>query len=969
MVDFSLMSKPNPSTFQSELAAALKGETLFDEVSRLLYSTDASLYQIKPGAVVVPRDREDVINAVKIAARHQVPLIGRGGGTSLAGQTVTSGLVLDFSKHMNQVLEVNEEEHWARVQPGIVLDNLNAYLKPYGLFFAPDVATASRANVGGMLGNNSSGVRSVKYGKTVDHVLELSVVLPSGEDLQFHNLSRSELEQKCASGGREGSLYAAISAIVDENRDEIVKRFPKVMRRVSGYNLDELLDRDQFNLAKLMVGSESTLGLVTEAKVNLVPIPPHTVLAVLHFDNLLEAIRSVQSILQYDPSAVEVLDRYGLELARDNPTVSALCSQFVHGTPDAVLIVEFSDSDRAALRSRFEAMKVDPSVQARTFHCYETWEPAAQQIVWQVRKNTLGVMLGIKGDFKPLPFIEDSCVPVEHLAEYVEKVQKICATKNRDMALYAHASVGVIHIRPLLNLKQAEDLDILRSISEEVFQLVLAYGGSWSGEHGDGLVRSYKIPEFFGDQIYGAFKQVKQAFDPAGLMNPGKILDSPSPTENLRIHPGYETHFPETYYRFESEGGFDLALEMCTGVGQCRKTLTGIMCPSYIATRDEEHSTRGRANALRSAIAGDLGPDGLTDKRVHEVLDLCLECKACKSECPSSVDMAKMKAEFLTHFHARHGVPIGKRLVAATRSSAEFASRMPRLANLVTGSWPFRVGLELVAGFDRRRSLPEFAVGTLSQWYERNFEATATDQTKPEIVLFGDTFSNFYEPGVGVAALKLFQALGFRVKLADLGCCGRPLISAGLLSRAKVQGNELVSRLKTFHPEAPIVVLEPSCYSTLKDDYLDLVDDREGARAVADRVFTLEELLSQEQIKARFEKLSWAGPEGILFHGHCQQKALTGSETSVQILSQVTAVEEVPAGCCGMAGSFGYEKIHYDLSEKIGAHHLLPAVCSSSPDTAIVIPGFSCRSQIRHFTGRRAVHPAELLFSSLKKGS
>jgi Fe-S oxidoreductase len=512
-------------------------------------------------------------------------------------------------------------------------------------------------------------------------------------------------------------------------------------------------------------------------------------------------------------------------------------------------------------------------------------------------------------------------------------------------------------------------VEILRSISEEAFQLVLHYGGSWSGEHGDGLVRSYKIPEFFGDQIYGAFRKVKEAFDPAGLMNPGKILDSPAPTENLRIHPGYETSFPETYYRFEEEGGFDLAIEMCTGVGQCRKTLTGTMCPSYIATRDEEHSTRGRANALRSAIAGDLGPEGFTDQRVHEVLDLCLECKACKSECPSSVDMAKMKAEFLTHYHARHGVPIGKRLVASTRSAAEFASRIPRLTNFIMKSWPFRIGLELAAGYDRRRSLPEFADVTLSRWYASNAGSNGTDQAAPEIVLFGDTFSNFYEPSVGVAAVRLFQTLGFRVRLADLGCCGRPLISAGLLGKAKAQANELVSRLKVFHPEVPIVVLEPSCYSTLKDDYLDLVDDKEGARAVADRVFTVEELLSQEQIRSRLDQLEWAGPKGILFHGHCQQKALTGSGKSIQILSQVSNVEEVPDGCCGMAGSFGYEKAHYDLSEKIGAHHLLPAVCSSDAETAVVVPGFSCRSQIRHFTGRQALHPAEILYQSLKKNS
>lgn len=956
------------SDLQRELEATIRGDVLFDEMSRLLYSTDASLYQINPTAVVLPRDRMDVTQTVRLAAKYSLPILPRGGGTSLAGQTVTAGIVVDFSKYMNQVLEINQEERWVRVQPGIILDNLNHELSAHGLFFAPDVATSSRANVGGMIGNNSSGVRSVRYGKTVDHILGLNVVLSSGQDLELKALDREELNAKCLLSSEEGRLYQKISQIVRDNQEEIERRFPKVMRRVSGYNLDELNGSDTFNLSKLLVGSEGTLALVTEAKLNLEPIPPFKALAVIHFNDLIEAIETVPAILRYSPSAVEILDRYGLELALDNPAVAKLCRQFINGTPEAVLIVELSSESAEELGNVSRDMLADAEITRRSFHIYQAEDAQAQQRVWQVRKNALGVMLGVKGDEKPLPFIEDSCIPVEHLGEYISQLLEICKRHNRSMALYAHASVGVIHVRPLLNLKKQSDVDIMASISEQTFELVKKYGGSWSGEHGDGLVRSYKVREFFGDQIYNALREVKAAFDPAGLMNPGKIVDSPSMTENLRIHPGYRTAFPETYYRFENEGGLDKAIELCTGVGQCRKTLQGAMCPSFIATRDEEHSTRGRANALRSAIAGDLGLDGFTSERLFDVLDLCLECKACKSECPSNVDMAKMKAEFLAHYYEKHGVPLDKRIVSATRKMAELSSHFPGLANFFISSGVVRWCLEKFTGFDSRRQLPLYAKSSLTKLRSAKNGRASKKTGENRVALFADTFVNYYQPKIGLAAIEVLEALGLEVELADVGCCGRPLISAGLLKKAKLNGAKVLKGLEKYAREGiPVVVLEPSCFSTLKDDYPDLMDDRETSQLVAQNIFSFEAFLSRESLASKLSDLLGPGPQEVLFHGHCQQRALTGTEDSCDILGRLkgTKVKEIEPGCCGMAGVFGYEKKHYDLSEKIGRRNLIPAVEQANASTETVAAGFSCRNQIAHFTGKEALHPAEILAKAL----
>lgn len=950
---------------EQELRRKISGEILFDEVSRLVFSTDASIYQIKPLGVVFPRSRDDIVQTIRTAAKYRVPILPRGGGTSLAGQTVSPGLVVDCSKHLTRVLEVNPARRWARVEPGVVLDNLNDFLRFYGLFFAPDVATSSRATIGGMLGNNSAGVRSIRYGKTVDHVREISAILSTGEQLTFSRLNARQLAAKICQRDREGALYREVRALVEDNRDEIRRRFPKVMRRVGGYNLDYLLDPERFNLSHLMVGSEGTLAFVAEAKLNLEPIPAARAVAVAHFDDLIKAIDAVEIIVRRRPSAVEIIDPHAIRLARDNPTVSRLFASFTQGDPQALLIVEFAGDSEDGVRASLSALRADPALNRLAYHVYEGWEKAQQAVVWQVRKHTLGVLLSLRGDAKPLPFIEDVCVPVQRLSSYIRRVLKICRKHGREAAMYAHASVGVIHVRPILNLKREEDVRIMQAISEETFALTLEYGGAWSGEHGDGLVRSYKNPEFFGETLFSAFRKVKQIFDPLGVMNPGKIVDTPDMTENLRIHPLYKTRLPETFFRFERDRGLAGAVEMCTGVGHCRKTLDGTMCPSYMATRDEEHSTRGRANALRSAMAGDLGPDGFTSRRLYEVLDLCLECKACKSECPSNVDMARIKAEFLAHYYERHGLPLGKRLLSRARESAEWAARFPSLANFLLGNAAAKWALERFAGIDRRRRLPVYAPRTLSAILKKR---AVPDDDRPAVAFFVDTFVNFYEPQVGLAAIALLERLGFRVETVDSVCCGRPLISAGRLGQARRRGLEAMKALeRSAREERPIIFLEPSCLSTLKDDAPDLVEDVALSRLAASRMLSLEEFLASDTVFPKLLDIVGQGPPSVLLHGHCQQKALSGTEAALKALSALknAAVREVDAGCCGMAGAFGYEKEHYGLSQKLGARRLFPAVNKTDRDCVIVASGFSCRSQIRHFTKRRALHLAEVLFDSL----
>jgi FAD/FMN-containing dehydrogenase/Fe-S oxidoreductase len=955
---------------EHELRARVAGAVRFDALTRVLYSTDASIYQIAPMGVVIPNHVDDVRATVEVAARHGIPLLPRGAGTSLAGQAVGQAVHIDMSRRLTQVLEINAEERWARVQPGVVLDALNAVLRPYGLMFAPDPATANRCVIGGMIGNNACGARSLVYGKTVDHVLEVRAHLADGTEVTFGPLDADGLATKLRAPGREGQIYRAVKALVEAHADEIRARYPRIMRRVGGYNLDAFIGERPWNLAKLIVGSEGTLAVVTEAKLNLVPRPKYTLLDIFHFDDLFAALEAVPAILALaDPalSAIELLDRTVLRLAMGN-LETARRAGFIQGDPAAVLIVEFSGAAEADLAARAEALEA-----RLRWPCARLRDPAAQANVWAVRKAGLGLLLGMKGDRKPVSFVEDTAVAPEHLPDYIRAFDAIVREHGTTAAYYGHASVGCLHIRPVLDLKRPEDVARMRAISQAVSDLVLSFGGAMSGEHGDGLARSCYNEKLFGPILYRAFRQLKAAFDPQGLLNPGKKVDAPPLEAHLRTQaPPLELHGPApaveragpgaTHFRFTAEGGFVRAIELCNGNGACLKLGSGSMCPSYMATREEAHTTRGRANALRAAISGVLPPGALTSQQMYQVLDLCLACKACKAECPSNVDMAKLKAEFLAAYHATHGTPLRDRAFAHIARLNRIGSAFAPLSNWVVRSRPARWALRRFLGVEARRPLPPFARPTFTARYRARRRMGDGGR---KVVLYDDTFMRYNTPEVGEAAVAVLEAAGYEVLVVGHPCCGRPMISKGLLDEARRVAAANVAALAPYAERGiPIVGCEPSCVLSFRDEYPDLLDGPE-VQALAERSYLLEEFIPQEHLAGRL-KLAFAehGQQALL-HTHCHEKALIGSAPAraALVLAGYT-VDEVDAGCCGMAGAFGFEAEHYDLSLAIGADRLFPAVEAASGEAVIVAPGISCRQQIAHATGRRALSIAEALLQA-----
>ena len=955
------------ATLQEQLTQQIEGETRFDEAAKVLYSTDASIYQIEPLGVVYPKHAKDVARIIRIAYENGVPVTPRGGGTSLGGQVVGPTLQLDFSRHMNQVLQVNVEERWARVQPGVVLDELNAFLKPNGVMFAPDVAPSNRANIGGMIGNNSCGARSILYGKTINHVMELKVVLSDGTETTFGSVTEDEYAQKVSSGGIEGRLYREVRRIADENREEIDRRFPKIMRRVGGYNLDEYIKPGPFDLCKIAVGSEGTLVAVTEAKINLVPTPKHTALLVCHFTDLISSMEATVEIIKTGPAAVELVDKTILDLAKDS-IEAARQRNFISGDPEAILIVEYYGDSPADLIQRIETLEALLKESNLGYAFVRAITPGEQANVWGVRKAGLGLLMGMKGDVKPTTFVEDTAVSPEKLPEYIRRFRAVVAENGTTASYYAHASVGTIHIRPLINLKVANEVTRMRSIAEAVRDLVLEFGGAMSSEHGDGLVRSEWNEKMFGTQLYNAFKEVKAVFDPNGIMNPGKIIANQKMTDNLRFGPAYQATEINTTFDFSGDGGFARSVELCNGVGACRKKLVGTMCPSYIATLDEEHSTRGRANMLRAALAGKLDNEGFTSHRLYEALDLCLECKGCKGECPSNVDMAKMKYEFLSHYYAKHGLPIRNRVFGHIARLSKIGSYLAPIANrMMAQPWQKRL-MERLIGVDRRRSLPTFAGESFETWFHARSGQPVPEDNQPTVVFFPDTFVNYNDPHIGKAAVEVLERAGYRVVLAEpRKCCGRPLISKGMLQEARANAVFNVEQLDRYVQRGwPIVGCEPSCLMAFRDDYRDLIKSEKTER-VAKNVFLIDEFLAKEQAAGRLNLQFKDMQKTLKVHGHCQQKALVGMAPTVAALKLVPGyqVEALNTGCCGMAGSFGYETEHYDLSLKIGEDRLFPAIRASAEEVGIVAPGTSCRHQIADGVGRTARHPIEWIRDAL----
>ena len=949
-----------------ELRRRTKGEVRFDAYSRALYNTDASLYQMEPIGVVAPRDAEDVATTVRLAHAAGTPVLPRGGGTSLAGQTVNRAVVLDTSKYMRELREVNAEEGWAWVGPGLVLDELNHLVAPHGLKFAPDPSTVNRATVGGAIGNNSCGARSIRYGKTLDHVLELEVVLSDGSRTMLGPVDPTKPDVRVGASGLDIAIHRGAPSIAAAHREEIERRFPRIERRVSGYNLDELL-KEPLDLSRVIVGSEGTLAVVTAAKVRLVPRPKAAALAVLHFSSVVEAMEATVALLEANVTAVELVDKNILDAARGHLELARRMG-FVEGDPAAVLLVEAAgDSPEEARAALAEAQQL---VKRRGIGsaAVTVESPAAQADVWAVRRSGLGLLMGIRGDAKPLPFVEDTAVSPEKLPEYVRRFEEIVAANGTTAAYYGHATAGCLHIRPLVNVKEAAGVERMVRIAEDVADLVLEFGGALSGEHGDGIVRGGFTEKMFGPELYEAFRELKRLFDPRGILNPGKIVDCPPMTENLRIGPAYKPLAVETKLDFSRELGFAAAVEQCNGQGACRKTQGGAMCPSFMATREEEHSTRGRANALRAVLSGVLPASEFTSRRLYDVLDLCLECKACKAECPSGVDMAKIKYEFLGHYYRSRRPPLRARMFANVAQLNRIGCLLAPVSNWAMASPPARWLLFLL-GVHPKRRLPAFARKTFSSWFKRHTPHGRAG-TRGRVLLFHDTYTEGNYPGVGAAATRLLEQAGFVVVLAPRWCCGRPMVSKGLLEQAREHARHNVELLHTFVAEGtPIVGIEPSCLLTLRDEYPDLLPGNEKAQAVASNSFLLDEFLSKTVEEGALDLELQPRPGRVLLHGHCHQKALTGLGPALRLLRSVpeAEVEALDAGCCGMAGAFGYEREHYEVSMQIGERALFPAV-RRSPEATVVVTGVSCRQQVEHGTGVRPLHLAEFLASALPGG-
>ena len=944
-----------------ELRRRVSGEVRFDPFSRVLYSTDASIYQMEPVGVVIPRSVEDVLAVVELASENEIPVLPRAGGTGLAGQSVNHAIVMDFSKYLNQVIELNREENWVRVQPGIVLDQLNRYLAPHGLQYAPDPTTSNRACVGGGIGNNTCGAHSVIYGKTLDHIKEVDVVLSDASQAHFSTLEPNELDTKLNGDGLESDIYRGVLQIARENLSEIEARYPKIMRRVSGYNLDSFLGEEPVNLTKMVVGSEGTLCVVTEAKINLVPRPTMTSLSVLHFKDIFEASEATKEVLNHGPSSVEVLDKMVLDRSRESMGQSRNMA-FVEGDPGAILLVEFYGESEAELTAKMETLKDDMSRRRLGYACVNLLSRADQDMVWNIRKGGLGLLMSTHGDAKPIPFVEDPAVDPENLGEFVRRFDEVVRNHNTTAGYYGHASVGCLHIRPLVSLKSAEGIEKMISIGEQISDLVKEFGGSMSGEHGDGIVRGVWTEKMFGPEIYQAFRDLKSTFDPHGIMNPGKIIDCPPMRENLRYGSEYEAIPLNTSLDFSQDFNYAGAVEMCNGMGACRK-LTGTMCPSFMATREEEHSTRGRANLLRAALSGTLPEGTITNQRLYDAMDLCLECKACKSECESGVDMAKLKYEFLDNYYKNNKRPFRNKFFAHIARFSRLGSKFAPLANFGAASPIGRFFSSAFLGVHPNRQLPKFASPTLAQWFASRTGTNVKGTPKGTVALFNDTFMNYNYPEIGIAAVELLEAAGYRVQLANAECCGRPMISKGLLDEAAAYARYNIDRLYAFADQGvPIIGCEPSCLLTFRDEYPEFCQDERAAK-VADHSYMIDEFLAMLQEKGELDLVFTSLEKKVLFHGHCHQKSLVGTGPSMAALRLPPGyqVELINSGCCGMAGSFGFEKEHYDISMAIGEQVLFPTIRESGPEWEVAVMGVSCRQQVEHGTGRPARHLVEIL--------
>jgi FAD/FMN-containing dehydrogenase/Fe-S oxidoreductase len=953
--------------FANDLQKLGVAEVRTDLATRILYSTDASIYQMMPLAVVLPRSYDDVFATVETCVRYQLPILPRGGGSSLAGQTVAEAVVIDFSKYLGNLVRIDAQQRQVTVQAGRTLDRLNRDLRPHGLMIGPDPASGSRAVVGGIIGNNSTGSHSIVYGRLVDHVHAVQVVLADGSQARIQPLTREQMAQRARSSGLESALYHQVLPLLQANAALIDEKFPKYWRRSGGYNLDYLrrqLQNDTFNFAPLLAGSEGTLALFLEAELNVVAIPRHKVLAVLNFASHDAAFRAVPGLLTLKPSAVELMDDLLIHLTRES-TAWRKRLTFVQDDPKAVLFVEFSGDELGFVMSRIDALRQHWQRSGHKNEPIIITDPAAQTNVWDVRKAGLNILSSMRGDAKPIPGIEDVAVPPENLADYMADLHQAIAGKGLIAAMYAHASAGCIHTRPIINLKQESGIETLIDLIRTAAALAKHYGGVPASEHGDGLARSHLNPDFFGPDIYNLFVQIKNSFDPQGLLNPNKIINPLPPEQNLRYGPDYHTQPVIPLWDWSQDGSYAQAVEMCNGSGVCRQLDVGTMCPSFQATQEEQFSTRGRANLLRAALSGEL-PGGLDNPQLHEALDLCLGCKACKSECPSSVDMTKLKTEAYAQHYQTHRPPLHAWVFGHIHELSRWGSLFAPLSNWVLQFAPTRRLLQKMLHIHQERQFPPFRRDTFSAHYRAYRREHPQKTSSRRALLFIDTFAQYNDPEVGMAAVRVLEAAGVQVDVTSPMTSGRPALSQGLVPYAQKAARQVVDTLLPYVREnVAIVGLEPSDLLTIRDDYPDLIPG-DDARLVAGHVQLFDEFLTQLLEENPHALPLERGDTHFLIHGHCHQKSLVGEEPLFKVLEAIPGAEaeSTHAGCCGMAGAFGYDADHYDVSLAIANDRMIPSI-EAHPDALIVANGTSCRHQIIELTGRTPVHLAVALAEAL----
>ncbi|MEM7008291.1 MAG: FAD-linked oxidase C-terminal domain-containing protein [Thermodesulfobacteriota bacterium] len=938
---------------ESSLEKKISGDVYFDRISKTLYSTDAGNYQIQPVGIVVPKNYEDIALSLEIASNFGVTILPRGSGSSLAGQCVGHSLILDLSKYLNKIVELDIKEKRVRVQSGMYLENLNRELKNHGLMFGPDPSSAKIATIGGVVGNNATGAHSILYGMAGDNVESCNLYLRGGESFELSDANTSN------------EINSKLKLFRDNHANLIENNYPKHWRRASGYSLNYLLE-SEFNPAKLLAGAEGTLGLAADFTLSLVEKPNHTGLVILQFNKMFSAMEAVPKILEYSPSAIELIDKYLTDLTRSNPSFSKLLS-FIDSEPEAILVVEFYGDTENEIKSKASNLK--SNLIANNIKCdiQYAFSKNDQDNVWSVRRAGLGLLMSKRDEHKPIPCIEDVSVPVDQLASYTQDITELIERLGTRAGFYGHASAGCLHIRPLVNLKSNSGRELMQELTDETFKLALKYGGVMSGEHGDGLQRSYLNEKLFGSDLYGAMKELKSIFDPEGIFNPGKVVDGPAILNDLRFRENYSPPRIDTYLDWSSDNGLEGAAQMCSGQGVCRKLGEGIMCPSYMATKNEIDTTRARANILRSVFSGEFEKDSLESSEMHKVFDLCLSCKACKSECPSRVDIAKMKLEFMAHYHAENGFSIRDKLFGYSHYIGKYSSIFPSLSNALQNSSLTKFFLSKI-GISTTRSLPNLTKNNFTNWFKNKSHSTANIALN-KVVYFHDTWTSYYHPEIGQSAVRLLEEAGFEVILVpNRACCGRPMLSKGMINQAR---NLAVTNVNLLAPYAknniPIIGTEPSCILTFRDEYLDLLPTNEDALKISENSYMLDEfLLNLHSIDELNIEWKNEGPK-VFYHEHCHQRSLINERSGVELLSHSGCmVQESKAGCCGMAGSFGYESEHYEISKQIAEDRLLPAIRRTSEDTIIAVSGVSCRHQIEDFSQKKTKHIAQVLADQIR---